>query len=113
MPAAAVKSLLRIADVIRSGMSSFPINPLTGAPLQGGQLQEQQAADKARQVRRAQNAARNVASDGDRFEHQVESTEQLPVAGDRQNPQGDRRQKRKPSGQPPTADGDSHLDVTA
>jgi hypothetical protein len=94
-------------------MTSLPINPLTGAPLQGGQVQEQQSAEKARQVRRAQSVARNVASEGDRFEHQVESTEQLPVVGDRQNPQGNSQQKRKPPAQPPLADGDAHLDVTA
>ena len=105
--------MLRIADVIRGGMTSFPINPLTGAPLQGGQVQEQQAAEKVRQVRRAQSVARNVASDGDRFEHQDESTEQLPVVGDRQSPHGNGQQKRKRPAPPPPADGEAHLDVTA
>jgi hypothetical protein len=95
-------------------------NPLTGASLQGGQVQEQLTAAKARQVRRAQTLARNVAAEGDTFEHQVESTEELSAIHDEQqskqqsdpheHPQGHARDG-EPDGAP---DGDPpHLDVKA
>ena len=92
------------------------VNPLTGATLQSGQVQEQLSAAKARQVRRAQTVARNVAAEGDTFEHQVESTEELSAIHDEQqskqqsdahqHPQG-RRKDGAPDG------GDHHLDVKA
>ncbi len=89
-------------------------NPLTGAAIPGGQAQEQLAAAKARQVRRAQTLARNVAAEGDTFEHQVESTEQLLAIHDEQSqeqshPRHQSRNQSRPS------DGDSHprLDLKA
>ncbi len=81
-------------------------NPLTGAPLQGGQVQEQLAAAKARQVRRAQAVARNVAAAGDTFEHQVESTEELSAIRDEQQPKQQSDPRQHPQGHGHAGDGD-------
>ena len=98
---------------IWGGMTFFNINPLTGASLQGGQVQEQQqAAEKARQVRRAQSLARDVGAEGDRFEHQVESPEQVAATRDQQNPQ-DGSGKRKHKQHSAAGDGKPGLDVKA
>ena len=91
-------------------------NPLAGTPLQGGQVQEQLAAAKARQVRRAQTLARNVAAEGDTFEHQVESAEDLSDIRDGQNSGGqpDPRGRRDDEQDPPAGDDDHpRLDVKA
>jgi hypothetical protein len=89
-------------------------NPLTGAPLQAGQVQERLAADKARQVRRAQTVARNVAAEGDTFEHQVESTEELSAIREQQSKEQPNPRKH-PQGQSEAGEGDDppHLDVKA
>ena len=87
-------------------------NPLAGTPLQGGQVQAQLAAAKARQVRRAQTVARNVAAEGDTFEHQVESSEELSAIHDEQQS----KQQSDPRGRPQGDDGrDEHprVDVKA
>ena len=88
-------------------------NPLTGAPLQGGQVQEQLAAAKARQVRRAQTVARNVAAEGDTFEHQVESTEELSAIHDEQQSKQQSDPRKPPHARDDARDGDGppHLDV--
>ena len=90
-------------------------NPLTGAPLQGGQVQEQLSAAKARQVRRAQAVARNVAALGDTFEHQVESTEELSAIHDEQQPKGQSNPRKHPQAEKQAGDGDEppRLDVKA
>ena len=97
------------------GMTSF--NPLTGASLPGGQVQEQLAAAKARQVRRAQTVARNVAAEGDTFEHQVESTEELSAIHDEQQSKQHSGPREHPQGHDdaPPESGDDHprLDVKA
>jgi hypothetical protein len=90
-------------------------NPLTGTPLQGGKVQEQLGADKARQVRRAQTVARNVAAEGDTFEHQVESTEELSAIHDEQQSKEQSNPRKHPRGQNPAGEADDppHLDVKA
>jgi hypothetical protein len=90
-------------------------NPLTGAPLQSGQVQERLAADKARQVRRAQTVARNVAAEGDTFEHQVESTEELSAIHDEQPSQEQSNPREHPQGRSEAGEGKDppHLDVKA
>src|SRR5690606_18586575 len=60
------------------------INPFIGSVLQSPQVQRQQADAKASQVRRAQELARNVAAESDRYTHTVESPEALkPVHDER------------------------------
>ena len=93
-------------------------NPLI-APVAGSQGAQRAAADKERQVARAQALTKNAAAEGDRFEHQVESADALKPAGDDASNGGQPRQQQKrkedgqgqpaaePPGEPP------HLDVTA
>ena len=90
------------------------INPFTGSILQSPQVQRQQAADKDRQVRKAQERTKNTALTDDQTEHQVESSEELAAVKDDQRHQ--RRFKRpKHTGKtsPEDKDEDPHLDLTA
>ena len=57
------------------------INPFTWVAQQG-QVQQKQSASKDRQIRRAQNLARNAALTGDRLEHEVESSDAIRRADD-------------------------------
>ena len=94
------------------------INPLIAPIAQGPQAQKAAAAEKERQVARAQALSKNTAAEGDRFEHQVESADALSAVGD--NPSkggGEKRQRPDRRDQPaPNGDGDSgtaHIDLTA
>jgi hypothetical protein len=92
------------------------INPFTGSILQSPQVQRQQAADKDRQVRRAQEAAKNTALSDDKLEHQVESSEELTgVHEDQQRrDRGSKRRGHKPDKSKSDDQGDKpHLDLTA
>ena len=90
------------------------VNPFVGAILQSTQLQRSQAAEKDRQVRRAQTLAKNVAAEDDKLEHQVESADDLKRVREEQKQDHDRRRN-----QPPTAfvyrddDDEPHVDITA
>ena len=92
-------------------------NPLI-APVAGSAQAQRAAADKERQVARAQALAKNAAAEGDRFEHQVESADALKPAGEESSNGGQprRQQKRKEGGQgegsAETTGGPPHLDVT-
>jgi hypothetical protein len=93
------------------------INPFTGSILQAPQVQRQQSAEKDRQVRRAQDLAKNSALDSDRLEHQVESSEELtPIHAE----QKQQRQFKRPrhtheeNVKPDETDGEEpHIDLTA
>jgi hypothetical protein len=75
------------------------------------------AADKERQIARAQALAKNSAAEGDRFEHTVESADGLARVGDDPARGGQQQKQQKKS---PTPDDDrggedagaAHLDVT-
>jgi hypothetical protein len=91
------------------------INPFTGSILQSPIVQRQQSAEKDRQVRRAQDVEKNAALQGDRLDHQVESSEALSPIHDEDSP--DPRSRKRPSHvkertHDDPAD-DSHLDLTA
>ena len=92
-------------------------NPLI-APVAGSAQALRAAADKERQVARAQALAKNAAAEGDRFEHQVESADALkPASDDGSNGGQPRRQpKRKDDGQgqvnADAPEDPPHLDVT-
>jgi hypothetical protein len=89
------------------------INPFTGSILQSTQVQRQQATDKDRQVRRAQDQTRDSSLAQDTVEHQVESSEEL---GPIQKEQRHERRFKRPThkGQPEPEDNqDPHLDLTA
>jgi hypothetical protein len=92
------------------------INPFTGSVLQAPQVQQQQASDKDRQLRRAVDQQKNAALQGDRLEHQVESSEELAEIHDQDTPDPRKRKKQPSPGQKDdqASDdaGEAHLDVT-
>jgi hypothetical protein len=88
------------------------INPLAPALLPSAQAQQQAAADKARQIGKAQAASRNIAAETDRLEHQVESAEELSPVHDED--QSKRRQDQQPKrDRDGKADDEPHIDVKA
>lgn len=91
------------------------INPLAGTLVPSGTVQQQQAADKARQIRRTQVVARDAAATSDTFEHQVENAEEVSPVHDEQRRQQDPRQQPR-SDQHDTgedSDGAPQLDLRA
>ena len=70
-------------------------NPLIAPVVQGPQAQRAAAADKERQIARAQALAKNSAAEGDRFEHTVESADALTPVGDSPSRGSDPRQQRE------------------
>jgi hypothetical protein len=93
------------------------INPFTGSILGTPQVQRQQAADKDRQVRRAQEQSKNAALTEDRTDHQVESSEELkPIQPEARKARRFKRSGHKPEAHSDTEqpDGQSpHIDLTA
>ena len=92
------------------------INPFTGAIIQGSQLPPRQIADKDRQIRRAQNLAKNSALQGDQLEHQVESADALHATNDSRDSFHQQRRPPNPHktpAKPPPSDKDPHIDLTA
>ena len=91
------------------------INPFSGYVAAGSQLERTQAADKARQVRRAQALSKNVAARDDELEHQVENTDVVAALHDEQ--QGGQGQQSRDQQQPPKpeeeGEGPAHIDITA
>ncbi len=90
------------------------INPFTGAIIQAGQLQPpQQSAAKDRQIRRAQNLARNSALQGDQLEHQVESTQAVEPASDGRGSNQPRTPAKHAMPGKPDDGEDEHVDLRA
>ncbi len=92
------------------------INPFTGAIIQGSQLPGRQIADNDRQIRRAQNLAKNSALQGDQLEHEVESSDALHATNDSRDSYREHRRSGNPhpksKEQTPTDD-EPHIDLTA
>lgn len=100
-------------------------NPLIAPIATGSQVQRVAAADKERQVARAQALAKNSAADGDRFEHQVESPDATKSVGDEASGGGHEQPEQRPhdsptNNPPPVDEHDSEpgeeeprLDITA
>jgi hypothetical protein len=90
------------------------INPLAGYLQQSVQVERSASDDKQRQVRRSQVLEKNVATQDDELEHQVESTEDVVQIHDEQKdqPPSKRRKRHLPT---PTTDENTppHLDLTA
>jgi hypothetical protein len=86
------------------------INPLAGSLYQSTQLQEQQSAEKQRNIRRSQAMEKDVAAKDDELEHQVESTGELTAIHD-EGPGQDQRQQKNP--QDNETDEPPRLDLTA
>jgi hypothetical protein len=91
------------------------INPFTGAIIQGTQVQQRQGIEKERHIRRVQNLSKNAALQGDRLEHQVESSDALGSINDqgtKYNPQRRPPQRHAP-GKTQHDEGQEHIDVKA
>ncbi len=92
------------------------IPPIIASVLQSPEVQRRQADAKSAQVRRAQALRRNIAAEGDRNSHTVESPEEIkPVHDER-----DEARKRRKRGQKhasdldePDEDDPPHLDLKA
>ena len=111
-----------IAMRARAGRCAAPesamlqINPFTGSVVQTPQVQRQQSAQKATQLRRAADAEKDSALREDQLDHQVESSEALSAIHD--DAQRRDTKKRPPAKPKPTTDdadesGPSHLDLKA
>jgi hypothetical protein len=105
------------------GAAMTYLNPLIAPVVQGTQAQRAAAAEKERQIARAQALAKDSAAGGDRFEHSVESADELKPVGDDASKgseqQQQQSQRRRQDGSSDPADGDdgndgeTHLDVKA
>jgi hypothetical protein len=84
-----------IADILGiSHHAMSQINPFNWIA-QAGQAPPSQSTAKQRQIRRAQNLAKNTALTGDHLEHEVESSDALQPAGDHDPNLPERRGKRR------------------
>lgn len=86
-------------------------NPLAGAILGSGQVQDQLDIEKRRQVRKAQAARRDSAAREDSFEHQVESSDEVHPVGE--DAHDHREGSSRDAKSPPKDDEPPHLDVVA
>jgi hypothetical protein len=101
-----------------NGLTMTQINPFIGSILQSTTAQRAQTAEKNTHVQRAQNRAKDSASSGDEFQHQVESSDALVPIHD-EDPQHPQQRKPKPQKNPTAPpsggaeddDGPAHIDV--
>jgi len=90
------------------------INPLAGYLQQSVQVERSASDAKQRQVRRSQILEKNVATQDDEMEHQVESTEEVVQIHDEQKDQPESKHpKRHPRQEIDEKDQPPHLDLTA
>lgn len=91
------------------------INPFTGSVLQAPQAQRVQQAERAGLLQKAQDLKKNSALGGDRFEHQVEASEELSAIHDEEQRKQQKRRPPRQSGpaDEPEDDAPPHIDVTA
>jgi len=91
------------------------INPFTHVVIQSALVQRQATVEKERQLRQAQTLEKDAAAQEDVLEHQVESTEEVPAAGD-ESEKKQPRQRRQQKGSDSKDDDDEqtpHIDLTA
>jgi hypothetical protein len=89
------------------------VNPFIGSAIQATGVQRTQASEKDRQLRRAADIQKDSALSGDRFEHAVESGEELAPMHDEQKQDSKKRRHHKPPKPEQPDDADPHLDLTA
>jgi hypothetical protein len=87
-------------------------NPLVGALLGSPQAQQMNLS-KQSQLRRKQAARKNVATDDESAEHQVESSEEIAPIHDGEQKQSPDRRKRQNQTPDDSDTGPSHIDITA
>jgi len=89
-------------------------NPITGAILVNQQAVTRQSAAQTEHIKRAQALAKNIAASGDRFEHEIESTEKIDATHD--DNQKKQQQNQHDPDEPDTKDDDDdqpHVDLIA
>ncbi len=88
------------------------INPFAGSILQSTTVQRTQAAEKTGHVQRAQIRAKDSASTGDQFEHQVESSDGLGQVHDEDPKHPQQRKPKHPPKAPADPDPEANEDQT-
>ena len=89
------------------------INPFSGYLAQGSQVERTQAAEKSRQIRRAQQLAKNIAQQDDNLEHQVESPDTVSGASGEQKSKEQGKSKNRGKRKAGSDDGQPHVDIKA
>jgi len=90
------------------------INPFTGAIIQSTQVQQTKSTAQDKHIRRVQNLGKNSGLTGDQLEHEVESTDALHPASDRDSYQPQRQPPHKQKPKPQAEDDPpKNIDVTA
>jgi hypothetical protein len=92
------------------------LNPLAGAILQSIQSQRQTGIEKERQVRRAQILEKDAAAQTDRFEHQVESSDELAQVNEEEKRREEARRgwkRKRTKDEESGGERDPHIDLTA
>jgi uncharacterized membrane protein YcgQ (UPF0703/DUF1980 family) len=91
------------------------IDPFTSSIVQAPFVQHQQATEKDRQIRRAQDLEKDAALQEDELEHQVESAEELaPINEQQKQDRNFKRSKHEHTEQSEDEPGEEpHLDLTA
>jgi hypothetical protein len=91
------------------------IDPFFSSVLQAPYVQQQQASEKDRQVRKDADQKKDAALAEDQLEHQVESTEELAPINEQQKQQREfKRSKHEHSAEDDEQTGEEpHLDLTA
>jgi len=92
----------------------LPIPPLASAVIAATQVQRS-SEEKAEQVRRAQNRAKDAGNNTDEYVHTVESSDEVTPIHDedpKQQYKG-RKHAKHPNESESDEDGEQHLDLTA
>lgn len=90
------------------------INPLLGSVLQTPQAQKQQAADRMRLVRQANESRRESTNQENEIIHEVEEGAQLaPVEDSHEHPQNKEKRKAAKDELPSPGSESEHIDLTA
>jgi hypothetical protein len=95
-------------------MDGVPIQPLVSALAATTHVQAAQSAQRAAEIRRAQNRVKVSSIDQDTLERQVESSDAIEGVHDKpdEHPSG-RRQRRSKNTPEPDEDEPPHIDLTA
>jgi len=92
------------------------INPFAGSIVQASGVQLQQAKDKDRQAQRTSDKRKDSGAGGDRFEHSVESPEEVAPIHDEQKEHPNKKRQQPHLHKDEESDddtGESHLNLTA
>jgi hypothetical protein len=93
------------------------INPFAGSIVQASGVQRQMATDKERQAQRIIDKRKDSGATGDRFEHSIESSDEVAPIHDEQKDQPSKKRQQQHTQQDDEKsdddNGEPHLDLTA